>query len=221
MTRNSELSSEMYCRVKWLSIDVSEVHTASIIRDETSDDNHFTRQYIPEDNSEHHTRRRENLKSHKWQETVWHHSVYHCNKPQHLFGAYATVSKIVHKFWKLAWLQDGGGKSRACPWASTDSSDHNALVQRTCTTHYEIPPIWEYFNCESKHSRCRTKRNWHNECNPVLSPWLTLLHTRCSADRTHKLEHGRQNVMHCLHYQSFVCSKTPRSYPPNPDTWTG
>jgi predicted anti-sigma-YlaC factor YlaD len=33
---------------------------------ETSVDNHFTRQYIPEDNSEHHTRRRENLKSHRW-----------------------------------------------------------------------------------------------------------------------------------------------------------
>jgi hypothetical protein len=33
---------------------------------ETSVDNHFTRQYIPEDNSEHHTRRRENLKSHKF-----------------------------------------------------------------------------------------------------------------------------------------------------------
>jgi hypothetical protein len=32
---------------------------------ETSVENHFTRQYIPEDNSEHHTRRRENLKSHK------------------------------------------------------------------------------------------------------------------------------------------------------------
>jgi hypothetical protein len=31
---------------------------------ETSVDNHFTRQYIAEDNSEHHTRRRENLKSH-------------------------------------------------------------------------------------------------------------------------------------------------------------
>jgi hypothetical protein len=31
---------------------------------ETSVDNHITRQYIPEDNSEHHTRRRENLKSH-------------------------------------------------------------------------------------------------------------------------------------------------------------
>jgi hypothetical protein len=30
---------------------------------ETSVDNIFTRQYIPEDNSEHHTRRRENLKS--------------------------------------------------------------------------------------------------------------------------------------------------------------
>jgi hypothetical protein len=32
---------------------------------ETSVDNYFTRQYIPEDNSEHHTHRRENLKSHK------------------------------------------------------------------------------------------------------------------------------------------------------------
>jgi hypothetical protein len=31
---------------------------------ETSVDNHFTWQYNPEDNSEHHTRRRENLKSH-------------------------------------------------------------------------------------------------------------------------------------------------------------
>jgi hypothetical protein len=35
---------------------------------ETSVDNHLTRQYIPEDNSEHHTRRRENLKSHKVEE---------------------------------------------------------------------------------------------------------------------------------------------------------
>jgi hypothetical protein len=32
---------------------------------ETPVDNHFTRQYNPEDSSEHHTRRRENLKSHK------------------------------------------------------------------------------------------------------------------------------------------------------------
>jgi hypothetical protein len=31
---------------------------------ETSADNYFARQYIPEDNSELHTRRRENLKSH-------------------------------------------------------------------------------------------------------------------------------------------------------------
>jgi hypothetical protein len=38
---------------------------------ETSVDNHFTRQYNPEDNSEHHTRRRENLKS-------------HMNKPYHV-----------------------------------------------------------------------------------------------------------------------------------------
>jgi hypothetical protein len=31
---------------------------------ETSVDNYFTRHYIPEDKSEFHTRRRENLKSH-------------------------------------------------------------------------------------------------------------------------------------------------------------
>jgi hypothetical protein len=31
---------------------------------ETSVDNYFTRQYVPEDNYELHTRRRENLKSH-------------------------------------------------------------------------------------------------------------------------------------------------------------
>jgi hypothetical protein len=44
---------------------------------ETSVDNYFTRQYIPEDNSELHTRRRENLKSHicskiiiVWQEVM-------------------------------------------------------------------------------------------------------------------------------------------------------
>jgi hypothetical protein len=32
---------------------------------ETLVENHFTWQYIPEDNSEHHTRRHENLKSHE------------------------------------------------------------------------------------------------------------------------------------------------------------
>jgi hypothetical protein len=66
----SELSSGIYCRVKLLSTDVSDVRTAyfliveAVRASETSVDNHFTRQYIPEDNSEHHTHRRENLKSH-------------------------------------------------------------------------------------------------------------------------------------------------------------
>jgi hypothetical protein len=36
-----------------------------ILRCEMIVDNYFTRQYNPEDSSEHHTRRRENLKSHK------------------------------------------------------------------------------------------------------------------------------------------------------------
>jgi hypothetical protein len=37
---------------------------AAVRTSETSVDNYFTRQYIPEDNSELHIRRRENLKSH-------------------------------------------------------------------------------------------------------------------------------------------------------------
>jgi hypothetical protein len=63
----------MYCRVKELFPDVSDIRAASIIAlmmeaartSETSVDNYFTRQYIPEDKSELRTRRRENLKSHK------------------------------------------------------------------------------------------------------------------------------------------------------------
>jgi hypothetical protein len=56
-----------------LSTDVSEVRDASIIRamkmeaartSETSVGNYFAWQYISEDKSELHTRRRENLKSH-------------------------------------------------------------------------------------------------------------------------------------------------------------
>jgi hypothetical protein len=51
----------MHCRVTQLSTDVSEVRAVSIIRAmmmeaaracETSDENYFTRQYIPEDKSE-------------------------------------------------------------------------------------------------------------------------------------------------------------------------
>jgi hypothetical protein len=44
----SELSSGMYCRVKLLSTDLMEAVRTS----ETSVNNNFTRQYIPEANSE-------------------------------------------------------------------------------------------------------------------------------------------------------------------------
>jgi hypothetical protein len=63
---------------------------------ETSVDNHFTRQYIPEDNSEHHTRRRENLKSHR--------SVNHSTTT---FGPrkYEILNEEKYKWnWKLARL---------------------------------------------------------------------------------------------------------------------
>jgi hypothetical protein len=45
--------------------DNSSLMMEAVCTSETSVDNYFTRQYIPEDNSEHHTRCRENLKSHK------------------------------------------------------------------------------------------------------------------------------------------------------------
>jgi hypothetical protein len=45
---------------------------------ETSVDNHFTLQYIPEDNSEHHTSRRENLKSHNRYDVPMRISVFFC-----------------------------------------------------------------------------------------------------------------------------------------------
>jgi hypothetical protein len=54
---------------RWESYKVNEykIHDVQEVRtSETSVDNKFTRQYIPEDNSEHHTRRRENLKSHEY-----------------------------------------------------------------------------------------------------------------------------------------------------------
>jgi hypothetical protein len=50
------------CKIRDSSLMMEAVRTS-----ETSVDNNFTRQYIPEYNSEHHTRRRENLKSHKFQ----------------------------------------------------------------------------------------------------------------------------------------------------------
>jgi hypothetical protein len=59
-----------------LSTDVSDVRAASIIAlmmeaartSETSVDKYFTRQYIPEDKSELHIRRRENLKTHEYED---------------------------------------------------------------------------------------------------------------------------------------------------------
>jgi hypothetical protein len=50
--------------MKLLYLDHSSLMMEAVRTSETSVDNYFTRQYIPEDNSEHHTRRRENLKSH-------------------------------------------------------------------------------------------------------------------------------------------------------------
>jgi hypothetical protein len=49
----------MFRAVFWVVLMMEAVRTS-----ETSGDNHFTRQYNPEDSSEHHTRRRENLKFH-------------------------------------------------------------------------------------------------------------------------------------------------------------
>jgi hypothetical protein len=61
---------------------------------ETSVDNHFTRQYNPEDNSEHHTRRRENLKSREY--TVFKNSVRTSRRTQHF--THHCNYKMVNEF---------------------------------------------------------------------------------------------------------------------------
>jgi hypothetical protein len=69
---------------------------------ETSVENHFTRQYIPEDNSEHHTRRRENLKSHLYNLVTEKRLKVNCYSmsagPRHkkvkYFGQNATITAV-------------------------------------------------------------------------------------------------------------------------------
>jgi hypothetical protein len=86
------------------STDVSAVRAASIIRamtaartSETSVDKYFTRQYILEDNSELHTRHRENLKSRivhsSYYQVVIHESFLdlQCFKPAAHFTKYTKV----------------------------------------------------------------------------------------------------------------------------------
>jgi hypothetical protein len=69
---SSDLPSGMYCRVKKFvdrrfrgTCCLHQGNEEAARTSETSVDNYFTRQYIPEDKFELHTRRRENLKSHK------------------------------------------------------------------------------------------------------------------------------------------------------------
>jgi hypothetical protein len=57
----AELSREGQMKQLLLGWGVSTLMMEAVRTYETSVDNRFTRQYIPEDNSEHHTRRRENL----------------------------------------------------------------------------------------------------------------------------------------------------------------
>jgi hypothetical protein len=56
---STPIKPRTFCRSAYSSLTMEAARTS-----ETSVDNHFTRQYNPEDSSEHHTRRRENLKSH-------------------------------------------------------------------------------------------------------------------------------------------------------------
>jgi hypothetical protein len=71
--RTSETSVDNKFTRQYIPEDNSEHLMMEAVRtSETSVDNNFTRHYIPEDNSEHHTRRRENLKSHNISQTTLH-----------------------------------------------------------------------------------------------------------------------------------------------------
>jgi hypothetical protein len=61
---------------------------------ETSVDNYFTRLYIPEDKSELHTRRRENLKSHNL-DYVWKNNVFgHVHRPMFLKHNFSETGAV-------------------------------------------------------------------------------------------------------------------------------
>jgi hypothetical protein len=69
---------------------------------ETSVDNHFTREYIPEDNSELHTHRRENLKSHILGMST-------CKIKAQTDRGHASKGKI-SKWWRLDLGEENGEK---------------------------------------------------------------------------------------------------------------
>jgi hypothetical protein len=81
---------------------------------ETSVDNHFTRQYNPEDSSEHHTRRRENLKSHTITDvTTGNTEVTRFQNCSHFHTVTATLLSLVvrQQLFVISYQNTGSNKS--------------------------------------------------------------------------------------------------------------
>jgi hypothetical protein len=115
-------------------------------------DNHFTRLYIPEDNSEHHTRRRENLKSHN--QNV-HHIVHKSRLLNH--------TNVAHTFTlyscKLIWILSSYRCSGILKMTSfRNESTLSLLVLSRPKVCWQIAS--KYWNKETDNIHFVTKKTW-------------------------------------------------------------
>jgi hypothetical protein len=107
-----------------------------------------TRQYIPEDNSEHHTRRRENLKSHKYwgysnnwlygSRTRWPRGLRRRSAAAWLLGSLVRIPLRAWMFVSCVYMLSCVGREAfATGWS---------LVQRSptvCLNKITKPPVWD------------------------------------------------------------------------------
>jgi hypothetical protein len=99
---------------------------------ETSVDNHFTRQYIPEVNSEHYTRRRENLKSHI------------CESCSDIFQSPCGAS------WNRCWLRALQTRGMFSLTAGRNSPPSATTAQRE-TISFGLVTLWHVWELKELH----------------------------------------------------------------------
>jgi hypothetical protein len=127
---------------------------------ETSADNYFKRQYIPEDNSEVHTRRRENLKSHKVVFFILPSLISFLTNSPFLLHTTIIMTRLV-----TAWFVQRNGATEI------NSNDIKRCDVRTIVTPFEISAEQSMTNPDvlgclpsSRHPFRRQDKWWVQDC---------------------------------------------------------
>jgi hypothetical protein len=132
----------------------SSLMTEAVRTSETSVDNHFTRQYNPEDNSEHHTRRRENLKSH----------IAHVSG-RRIQGSYLSTetqnnSWLLLALWVLITQKEQWDNIRNNIFPGTCPQSHSRLSAKNAWTTSRILFATNYGAAELYSGRCCSPELW-------------------------------------------------------------